>query len=281
MTYIQPRDRTIFLDPLLKIPDLQILPVRIAATALEASLAPLRGACDLVLTPAKLDALARSGNNQSLPHLSDDLSAFLRMSDRQAVEKTIRRAIAELRAFEALQPKLEPMTAWNGADFTAWLRNIHRRATGRDPDFRKSGMRTHPDEGNNMVVFPSASQVMGLLNELYGNLEATFEKWPTTSAAFAYVGVIHCHPFADGNGRTARTLFNLLLSRAIGRQIFIPWSYWSHLNGGAFTLKVRRAMYHGDWPPLLRFIGQTLTIVARNSALGGVRSLTSSGERRS
>lgn len=37
---------------------------------------------------------------------------------------------------------------------------------------------------------------------------------PVLVAAHAYYGLVAIHPFADGNGRTARLLMNLLLIRA-------------------------------------------------------------------
>ena len=61
-------------------------------------------------------------------------------------------------------------------------------------------------------VPPKAEQVPVLMK---GMVDALHEKWdslhPVKLAAFAHRKLVDIHPFADGNGRTARLLMNLIL----------------------------------------------------------------------
>jgi Fic family protein len=62
------------------------------------------------------------------------------------------------------------------------------------------------------VVLPSPAEVPPLMADL-GRWLAAAEPGPS-SASEAHYRLVTIHPFADGNGRTARLLMNLLLLRA-------------------------------------------------------------------
>jgi Fic family protein len=62
------------------------------------------------------------------------------------------------------------------------------------------------------VVFPNPAKIPALMADVGLWLEQAL---PTPEAAFdAHFRLTAIHPFADGNGRTARLLMNLLLMRA-------------------------------------------------------------------
>jgi Fic family protein len=61
------------------------------------------------------------------------------------------------------------------------------------------------------VVFPNAVKIPGLMKE-YGEWFSKAAPEPATSFD-AHFRLVAIHPFADGNGRTARLLMNLLLLR--------------------------------------------------------------------
>jgi Fic family protein len=92
------------------------------------------------------------------------------------------------------------------------VRELHRRIVTRSqPDI--SGIySTHPRRiAGSSVVFPNAAEVLGLMKEYGGWL---LQAEPTPSNSFdAHFQLVAIHPFADGNGRTARLLMNLLLLR--------------------------------------------------------------------
>lgn len=260
MSPIQPRNRTIVLAPWLGYPDLRSLPVRIACVALEDSLKSLVGRPDLVFTTDRLDWIASRHDLTSDRNLADELTPFLHLRD-DASGKIIDRSRKELEAFEWLSDRPGFSSSMSRSEFTEWVQTIHHAVTGRNSDLRRGGMRTRPDAHSNTIIFPPPQQIFHLLEELHRQVAAELPAKPALAAVAAYVGLIHCHPFLDGNGRTARVLFNLLLSRAAGRKMFIPLSHWSYLCGGSFVLKVRRAMYGGDWPAILMFLRDTLTVL--------------------
>ncbi len=89
------------------------------------------------------------------------------------------------------------------------LKGVDDEEAGR---YRRGGVRISGSE----YLPPEAIAVPGLMQALVAGLEKPL--WepdhPVTRAAAAHFGLVHIHPFADGNGRTARLLMNLLLLRA-------------------------------------------------------------------
>ena len=62
------------------------------------------------------------------------------------------------------------------------------------------------------MVFPNPAKLPSMMDDL-GIWLANLTPSPT-SAFEAHLRLVSIHPFADGNGRTARLLMNLLLIRA-------------------------------------------------------------------
>jgi hypothetical protein len=62
--------------------------------------------------------------------------------------------------------------------------------------------------------------------------------------------VAHAHPFCDGNGRTARTLFNVILGSSGVSKHFVPLKAILGRTAGAFVIHLRRAMLLGQWQPI-------------------------------
>ena len=61
-------------------------------------------------------------------------------------------------------------------------------------------------------VPPTADEVPALMKEFVRELNAKKDSLhPVVYAAFAHRRLVDIHPFADGNGRTARLLMNLIL----------------------------------------------------------------------
>lgn len=93
------------------------------------------------------------------------------------------------------------------------IREIHRLVLGRsDPAEAGSYARHHRAILGSAVRFPSPAEIPPLMGEFSAWL-GTAEPHP--DAAFeAHFRLVTVHPFADGNGRTARLLMNLVLLRA-------------------------------------------------------------------
>ena len=72
-------------------------------------------------------------------------------------------------------------------------------------------------------IFPNPLKVPALMQEFVQRLADSSEH-VVSKAAQAHFGLVHIHPFADGNGRTARLLMNLLLLRAGFPPVLVPIS---------------------------------------------------------
>jgi len=85
------------------------------------------------------------------------------------------------------------------------LKNIEQQLAGR---YRTSGVRI---SGANFLP-PNASKIQNLMNELIDWVNENESRIPDiVRAAVFHHRFVWIHPFFDGNGRTARLLFNLLL----------------------------------------------------------------------
>lgn len=146
--------------------------------------------------------------------------------------------------------------------FPDFLIEIHRRLGKGRTTFRKSGIQIAPDGNNVVTVFPDWRECEYLLGELGTFIEANIATRPLLTATVGYVGVVHAHPFSDGNGRTARVLYNCILG-ASGSAHFLPIKSIAELVDGAFLVKIRRAFLGGDWAGLQAFFRDALVLSDR------------------
>jgi Fic family protein len=93
------------------------------------------------------------------------------------------------------------------------VRELHRRIVARSAPQIAGVYSPHRRRiAGSPVVFPNPAKVPELMQAFGADLE---EAGPEPEAAFRpHFGLTAIHPFADGNGRTARLLMNLLLLRA-------------------------------------------------------------------
>ena len=70
-------------------------------------------------------------------------------------------------------------------------------------------------------VFPNPLKVPELMSKLVKDIN-TFEGHNVLQASLAHYKLVAIHPFIDGNGRTARLLMNLLLSRQQYPPVLLP-----------------------------------------------------------
>lgn len=90
---------------------------------------------------------------------------------------------------------------------------LHRRVVLRSrPDIAGIYSQLRRRISGSAVVFPNPAKLPTLMDDFGRWLAATT---PSPKAAFqAHYRLVSIHPFADGNGRTARLLMNLILLRA-------------------------------------------------------------------
>ena len=184
--------------------------------------------------------------------LYDDLISFLPprtgLPDyAQATARSLDESVASTAIVCALSSK-------NETPPTLELIFAIREALNLTAAFREGRVSTMPDMFKNVVDYPSVDSVPSLLHELDTFRQRYGALFPFCSAAVAFVAIVHAHPFSDGNGRTARTAFNVLTSIAIGRAVSLPLAVITLLTDGGFVLKLRRAMHGGEWAGFFRFL---------------------------
>lgn len=163
-----------------------------------------------------------------------------------------------------LRDHLEAVDHYNAV---LWMRELAAKATPIDEAavrelHRRIVFRSQPEIGGiystlprriagSPVVFPNAVKIPGLMKE-YGEWLA--KTAPEPAASFdAHFRLVAIHPFADGNGRTARLLMNLLLLRGRYPPVAVrPENRKTYLD----TLEA--ASMRGDLKPFQTFMHQRL-----------------------
>ena len=114
------------------------------------------------------------------------------------------------------------------------------------PDKNPGGYKTKVNQAG-ATVFVAPDLVTGTLErgfELYRALEEPFQR-----AAFMMIIVSEVHPFADGNGRTARIMMNAELVAAGQERIIIPTAYRTDYLGA-----LKAFSRNGLTMPLIRML---------------------------
>jgi fido (protein-threonine AMPylation protein) len=99
------------------------------------------------------------------------------------------------------------------------VRSMHFMMLSHDLTESPGRYRTGPiyvhDEATSTTVYegPDAAAVPGLVDELVADLSADSDADPLIRAAMTHLNLVMIRPFRDGNGRMARALQTLVLSR--------------------------------------------------------------------
>ena len=103
--------------------------------------------------------------------------------------------------------------------------------------------------GVNVYEGPPAEEVPALVTELMDDLSGDGGVDPLVRAAMAHLNLVMIHPFRDGNGRMARALQTLVLSRGgIGEPAFSSIEEWLGANTEDYY-RVLAATGAGGWHP--------------------------------
>ncbi|HEX9032810.1 MAG TPA: Fic family protein [Streptosporangiaceae bacterium] len=110
-----------------------------------------------------------------------------------------------------------------------------------------------------LAVFAPASAVAGEMERLCAELgSASFAALhPLAQAAYAHYGLTAIHPFADGNGRLARTLASVFLFRSAGLPLVIFADQWP-----GYYQALHRATGARDFQPLVDLVSVTAMAAA-------------------
>ncbi len=102
---------------------------------------------------------------------------------------------------------------------TSLIRSLHFMILKYDLDKRPGRWRAGPiyvrneDTGQNVYEGPDVTLVPGLMEELALSIKEQETLSPEVRGAMAHLNLTMIHPFRDGNGRMARALQTLLISR--------------------------------------------------------------------
>lgn len=116
--------------------------------------------------------------------------------------------------------------------------------------YRKGPVYVH-DERRDQVVYegPDAGQVPALVDALVQSLHTGLNSDPVVRSAMAHLNLVMIHPFRDGNGRMARALATLVLTRSdIGEPEFSSIEEWLGANTDDYY-SVLAHTGHGSWQP--------------------------------
>ena len=196
----------------------------------------------------------------SFPGLFDELSAHSYTGRPIQIDRARDKALMEFRALRHVERRGLQNALLNDDAFLDLVFCIHRAVKGGGTQIRRGHMIIRPDEGGNLIIFPPWQLCDRLLRALAGLLRDYMAICPALCPVIAYVGIIHAHPFRDANGRTARLLFNLLLRHVAGSSHYLPVSKIELISDGGFLIKLRRALYGGEWEALTRFFADALTL---------------------
>src|SRR3984957_13671085 len=120
---------------------------------------------------------------------------------------------------------------------TTELRAMHYMMLSHDLSkspgrYRKGPVYVH-DERSARIVYdaPDAADVPELMESLAASLHTGLNSDPVIRSAMAHLNLVMIHPFRDGNGRMARALATLVLTRSdIGEPEFSSIEEWLGAN---------------------------------------------------
>jgi len=138
---------------------------------------------------------------------------------------------------------------------TSALRSMHYMMLAHDlsksPGQYRTGPIYLPDDRRDLVAYegPAAGRVPSLMGELAADLHADADIDPLIRGAMAHLNLAMIHPFRDGNGRMARALQTLAISRqAIIEPAFSSIEEWLGHNTEDYY-QVLAITGQGSWRP--------------------------------
>jgi Fic family protein len=200
-------------------------------------------------------ARAIRGSNSIEGYVVDEDDAAAALDD-EAPLSADQRTFAEIRGYrQALGYVLQMATDAHFVFDTSGLRGMHYMMLAHDLSKSPGQYRTGPifvhDERTDQRVYegPAATAVPGLMEELARRLRDDLESDPIVRAAMAHLNLAMIHPFRDGNGRMARALQTLVLSReAIVEPAFSSIEEWLGHNTDDYY-RVLLVTGKGAWHP--------------------------------
>jgi Fic family protein len=200
-------------------------------------------------------ARAIRGSNSIEGYVVDEDDAAAALDDDEPLSAD-ERTWAEIRGYrQALGYVLQMSGDPHFTIDTSALRSMHYMMLAHDLTKSPGQYRTGPiyvhDEHRGQVVYegPEARRLPSLMEELAGSLRVDSDVDPLVRGAMAHLNLVMIHPFRDGNGRMARALQTLAISRqTIVEPAFSSVEEWLGSNTDDYY-RVLAITGQGSWRP--------------------------------
>lgn len=151
--------------------------------------------------------------------------------------------------------------------FIAALESTASAALERPTRLRQKHAGTRPDRSGAALRFTPAEEITPHLDILRRWLQANTHAPATIRAAVSCQFLLCCHPFPDGNGRTARLVANAALSTAgMSAGCYLPLQELFLLSLGGMEVRSRRVELTGDWSIWIAWFADLVTLGVRVSS---------------
>lgn len=191
-------------------------------------------------------------------HLSHDLSAYVPdviiAGSGDDAATVGRKETGEREAFTTLrQDFFDSLEGPEPQAFFACLAAIAATCTGDAQRYRLGPIGTQPDRFGRRWLFPDSSCVRPSLLALRHYLARDDGDDPLVRAVVAHCLIGAMHPFVEGNGRTARVVFNLLVGRLNGFTTYLPLRKIFNISRHGYEIRMRHTVATADWTELIHY----------------------------
>jgi Fic/DOC family len=125
---------------------------------------------------------------------------------------------------------------------------------------RSVEVRTAPDSRGQFSEYPCYLNIRSNLQSIDRFVSKYAESNSVAAAIVCYIGILHCHPLQDGNGRLARVLFRTILGRKYGRGAMLCIKQNSKYLRTIELLKTRRVMFGNEWIAFTQFLKELIDL---------------------
>ncbi|MFY1651325.1 Fic family protein [Solwaraspora sp. WMMB762] len=200
-------------------------------------------------------ARAIQGSNSIEGYVVEEDDAAAALDDETPLSAD-ERTFAEIRGYRhalgyVLQMASDPHFVFDASGLRGMHYMMLAHDLGKSPGQYRTGQIFVYDERSERRVYqgPDAGLVPGLMGELADRLRNEPDVDPMVRGAMAHLNLVMIHPFRDGNGRMARALQTLVLSReAIVEPAFSSIEEWLGSNTDDYY-RVLLATGRGAWSP--------------------------------